>query len=87
MVALLPGLSARLDSTECAVAPAGTSRLEPPAAKPFGRGAALLGIARIRPIERRFPLCGIPLATAGSRPRTGSPAKAVCQPPVRVRNS
>ena len=43
MVALLPGLAARLDSTERAVVPARISRLEPSTAKPFGRSAALLG--------------------------------------------
>lgn len=43
MIALLPGLNARLDSTKCAMAPAGISRLEAPAAKPFGRGGAWLG--------------------------------------------
>ena len=73
MVALLPGLGARLDSTECAVVAARTLRLEPPAAKPFGRGAALLGIARIRPIERRFPRCGIPLSSARLPPAHRQP--------------
>jgi len=82
MVALLPGLAARLDSPECAVAPAGTSRLEASVAKPVAAGAALLGIARIRPILRRFPRCGIPLATAGSRPRTGTSAELTGQRPI-----
>jgi len=43
MVALLPGLAARLDSTERAVVPAGISRSEAPGAKPFRRRPALLG--------------------------------------------
>ena len=43
MVALLPGLSARLDSAKRAVVPTGISRREAAAAKPFGGGAALLG--------------------------------------------
>jgi len=42
MVALLAGLSARLDSTERAVAAPGILRGEGPTAKPFGWGGALL---------------------------------------------
>ena len=66
MVALLAGLRAWLYATKRAVAPARILRLEAPAAKPFGLGAALLWSGP-RPLGLCTWISTVPNATARIR--------------------